>query len=120
MSTKDFSKLLKDVRDAGSGKGPLVGRLTRKNVESIERPSRIKSKAAVESIRKITKCENPLCKSKGHQQLHVHHIKTRGSGGADAEDNLLRLCLTCHALAHSGEISADALYAMVANRKEKK
>lgn len=120
MSTKDFSKLLKDVRDAGVGKGPLAVPLARKNVEPIERPSRIKSKAAVDAIRKITKCENPNCPSKGYQQLHVHHINTRGSGGADAEGNLARLCFACHARAHSGELSADALYAMVANRGAKK
>jgi 5-methylcytosine-specific restriction endonuclease McrA len=39
----------------------------------------------------------------------VHHIRTKGSGGGDTEDNLICLCVVCHARAHSGEISKDEL-----------
>lgn len=30
------------------------------------------------------------------EQLHIHHIKTRGSGGDDSYHNLITLCHQCH------------------------
>ena len=33
-----------------------------------------------------------------------HHIKTKGSGGNDAEDNLIEVCRICHTKIHMGEI----------------
>jgi len=33
-----------------------------------------------------------------------HHIKTKGSGGNDTEDNLIEVCRKCHTLIHSGKI----------------
>lgn len=33
-----------------------------------------------------------------------HHIKSRGSGGSDTEDNLILLCMGCHDGVHRGAI----------------
>lgn len=33
--------------------------------------------------------------------LHVHHIKTRGKGGAENMDNLQALCTRCHKKKHA-------------------
>jgi hypothetical protein len=47
-------------------------------------------------------CEDhPWCQACGSQAHGApHHIKTRGAGGGDEPDNLLRLCPTCHTLIH--------------------
>jgi len=34
--------------------------------------------------------------------LDPHHIKSRGSGGTDDEENLITLCMWCHDQAHRG------------------
>tara|TARA_Y100000310_G_scaffold130328_1_gene129510 strand:+ start:1948 stop:2262 length:315 start_codon:yes stop_codon:yes gene_type:complete len=36
--------------------------------------------------------------------LAPHHIKTRGSGGLDVEENLITLCLFCHRTVHDGSL----------------
>ena len=38
----------------------------------------------------------------GKSAMCVHHIKSRGSGGKDDDDNLLALCYECHTAIHSG------------------
>ena len=48
-----------------------------------------------------------------------HHIKSKGSGGDDIEDNLIELCSNCHVKAHSGEISKQELIKIVKRRKRK-
>ena len=35
------------------------------------------------------------------QRLEVHHIKFRSYAGDDSEENLITLCVECHALMHS-------------------
>lgn len=45
-------------------------------------------------------CE--LCGARG--QTEKHHIKTKGSGGNDTEDNLIEVCRKCHTRIHTGEI----------------
>jgi 5-methylcytosine-specific restriction endonuclease McrA len=32
--------------------------------------------------------------------LHLHHVHTRGAGGAHTADNLVTLCPLCHAVVH--------------------
>lgn len=44
-----------------------------------------------------------LCRSV--DALHVHHIKTRGSGGTDDYDNLITLCAFCHSTRAHGKDS---------------
>lgn len=43
-------------------------------------------------------------KGKNAVKLHVHHLKSRKSGG-NAPNNLITLCKTCHKLLHEGKIS---------------
>jgi len=53
----------------------------------LPKPHRITSKAAIGKARKDY-CE--LCDRRGF--VHVHHIKSKGSGGNDEADNLVSLC----------------------------
>lgn len=46
-----------------------------------------------------------------------HHIRSKGAGGDDVEDNLIELCGACHAKAHSGAISKEELLKIVKRRK---
>lgn len=48
-----------------------------------------------------------------------HHIRSKGAGGDDVEDNLIELCGACHAKAHSGAISKEELLKKVKRRKRK-
>ena len=50
---------------------------------------------------------------------NTHHIKSKGSGGDDTEDNLIELCGACHVKAHSGAISKEELLKIVKRRKRK-
>lgn len=42
--------------------------------------------------------------------LEVHHIKYRGRGGDDTEENAIVLCKKHHQMVHRGEISAEELH----------
>ena len=77
----------------------------------LEKPRRIKDKKAVEQARKEW-CE--LCGKPGN--VHVHHIKTKGSGGGDLPENLISLCLYCHDKAHRAIISKAYLKEIVKRR----
>jgi hypothetical protein len=46
---------------------------------------------------------NPWCEVEGcgSAPVHVHHIKSRGSGGGDNEANLISLCPEHHAECHT-------------------
>ena len=50
---------------------------------------------------------------------NTHHIKSKGSGGDDTEDNLIELCGDCHLKAHSEVISKEDLYKIVKRAKRK-
>jgi 5-methylcytosine-specific restriction endonuclease McrA len=71
----------------------------------LPKTKRIKDPEAIEAARR------PYCVFCGYSggDLQVHHIHTKGSGGGDTEDNLICLCVVCHARAHSGEISKKEL-----------
>ena len=71
---------------------------------------RIKNKKLLQDKKGI--CQ--LCGKKGNTDKH--HIKTKGSGGDDIEENLIELCRTCHTKVHKGLINKKELK----NRKEKK
>ena len=43
------------------------------------------------------------CKSK--ENLHIHHIKKYSEGGLNNLDNLILLCVSCHAEEHKGDPS---------------
>ena len=50
---------------------------------------------------------------------NTHHIKSKGSGGDDIEDNLIELCGSCHRKVHDGIISKEELLKIVKRRKRK-
>ena len=77
----------------------------------IPKPRRTKSKQAIEDAR-CTYCE--YCGKGG--SVHVHHVVSRGAGGGDTADNLISLCIRCHARTHSGEIPRVALEQIVGGR----
>lgn len=78
------------------------------------KPSRVKSKPTIDKSRKKS-CE--VCGStKG---LVVHHVFTRGSGAPDLKENLLCLCVDCHAEAHSGQIAKEDLLGVISEREGK-
>ncbi len=59
------------------------------------KPKRIENKKLLATYSKMS-CE--ACGS--NNEVHAHHIKTKGSGGDDVSDNLIPLCVTCHTLIH--------------------
>lgn len=68
------------------------------------KPKRIRDKKAIEEARK------PYCELCGrHGIMHVHHIKSKGSGGGDVPDNLICLCWGCHRKVHDGVIKRERL-----------
>ena len=50
---------------------------------------------------------------------NTHHIKSKGSGGDDTEDNLIELCGVCHRKVHDGLIGKQELIKIVKRRKRK-
>lgn len=50
---------------------------------------------------------------------NTHHIKSKGSGGDDTEDNLIELCSNCHRRTHDGLINKQELIKIVKRRKRK-
>lgn len=46
---------------------------------------------------------------------HIHHIKTRGSGGDDTLENLITLCATHHYYAHQRVLKAERLREILSN-----
>jgi hypothetical protein len=55
--------------------------------------------------------------------LEVAHITSKGAGGPDIRENLLKLCgpasmgMGCHGAAHKGKISQEELYELVGRRE---
>ena len=47
---------------------------------------------------------------------NTHHIRSKGAGGDDTEDNLIELCSNCHLKAHGGAISKKELIKIVKRR----
>lgn len=68
--------------------------------------ARKKDKKAMKN--KKGKCE--FCRKVGPTDMH--HIKTRGSGGDDTEENLIELCRLCHTMVHNGHIKRQWLEAI--------
>jgi hypothetical protein len=58
---------------------------------------------------KVTQRHFFECAWDGVKLTERHHIREWSLGGEHAEENLILLCPTCHALAHKGEISSDQL-----------
>ena len=55
--------------------------------------------------KKLLKDKKGICEICGKKtQTEKHHIKTKGSGGNDTEENLIEVCRICHIKIHTGEI----------------
>ncbi|OPX89419.1 MAG: HNH endonuclease [Pelotomaculum sp. PtaB.Bin104] len=70
----------------------------------IPKKTRIKDTHALKSARKKF-CQ--VCGKYQEAGLHEHHIKSRGAGGDDVEENLVTLCYECHTKVHAGAITLD-------------
>lgn len=79
---------------------------------TLDKPHRIVSPKALETIRAIGHCE--VCGKYGRPQ--AHHLTSRGAGGGDVMENLVAACLQCHDKIHRGLISRDELRAIIARR----
>lgn len=47
----------------------------------------------------------PLCHQWGCRDNH--HIKSKGSGGGDEPENIIKVCHECHMKIHAGNISKE-------------
>jgi 5-methylcytosine-specific restriction endonuclease McrA len=74
------------------------------------KPKRIVDKKAIQQARRSF-CQ--VCGRWG--DVHVHHIKSKGSGGGDIPENLISLCYKCHTKAHIGKLSKEFLKERVTN-----
>ncbi len=50
---------------------------------------------------------------------NTHHIRSKGAGGDDTENNLIELCGDCHRKAHDGLMSKRELLKIVERRKRR-
>ena len=71
--------------------------------------------------KKLIDAKNHNCEYCGKKNCwtNKHHIKSKGSGGDDTEDNLIELCGACHRKAHDGIIKKEELLKIVKRRKRK-
>lgn len=76
--------------------------------------ARVKNKKLIDN--KKHNCE--FC-GKKNCYTNKHHIKTKGSGGDDTEDNLIELCGSCHRLVHDGIIKKEELLKIINGRRKK-
>lgn len=72
-----------------------------KEFHPVPKDKRIVNKKLLKDKKGI--CE--ICGARG--QTEKHHIKTKGSGGNDTEDNLIEVCRKCHTKIHTGEIKIN-------------
>lgn len=77
--------------------------------------ARIENKKLIN--KKSHKCE--YCNKK-NCYTNTHHIKSKGSGGGDTEDNLIELCSACHRKVHDGIIQKEELIKIIKNRRKRK
>jgi len=62
-------------------------------------------------IRRLDKnrCVNPDCRFlvMGKHLNQNHHVRSRGAGGSDVEENCFTLCMECHAECHRANLRLD-------------
>lgn len=73
---------------------------------------RLVDQTAIERVR----VRDPYCQVCGQRRTDIHHITSRGSGGADEDSNLIGLCRICHNKTHSGEIPRAQLRRILAEK----
>lgn len=71
----------------------------------IEKPKRIKDTKLLDRIRNNGYSRCQVC---GQRPSQTHHIKSKGSGGGDVSENIVRLCFICHGHAHRSKPVSDA------------
>lgn len=91
----------------------------KRTFEPIPKPVRVRDPDAIERAR-LDYCE--LCDGPyAPEQIHVHHVKSRGAGGGDVDAgpdaNLVSLCWLCHQRVHEGRIPRAALRALITARE---
>lgn len=60
----------------------------------------------------------PWCEWCGRQRpVHIHHVKSKGSGGHDVAANLASLCWECHREVHNANIPRLDLRTMIDERE---
>ena len=84
----------------------------RNSYNPVPKNERKKNKKLIDS--KKHNCE--YC-GKKNCYTNTHHIRSKGAGGDDTENNLIELCGDCHVKAHSGAISKEELLKIVKRRK---
>ena len=77
----------------------------------VPKNKRIVNKKLLRNKKKI--CE--ICGKYG--QTEKHHIKTKGSGGDDVEENLIEVCRICHRKIHDEIISKEDILKIKNRRK---
>ncbi|MGE5611663.1 MAG: HNH endonuclease signature motif containing protein [Bacillota bacterium] len=100
----------------GTGAGHRRRVYHRVRYRPIPKPIRIKDPEAIESARR------PHCEYCGHPgrregEIHVHHVRSRGAGGHDCQENLVSLCWLCHDGVHRGRIPRARIEALVGARE---
>ena len=83
----------------------------------IQKNKRIDDPKAIKRVREQSKGFSEYCGTFS-PPLHIHHIKSKGSGGNDTPDNLISLCFICHHMAHNVEIAKDRLKEIVRRRED--
>jgi hypothetical protein len=78
---------------------------------------RVIDRAALDRARNRGGCEVPGCPHVG--TVDAAHIKSKGSGGDDTDDNLVSLCRLHHTLHHDGKIQDEDLRAIVKARAQR-
>ena len=86
-----------------------------KSFNPVPKDTRIKDKSKINY--KKHNCE--YC-GKKNCWTNNHHIKSKGSGGNDVDDNLIELCGDCHRKAHDGIITKQELFKIIKNRRKNK
>lgn len=70
----------------------------------LPKQARIKNK-------KLLNDKKGICQQCGKRtKTEKHHIKTKGSGGDDVEENLIEVCRVCHRLIHDGKMKPEKKY----------
>ena len=77
------------------------------------KPKHVVDQKLIQKVRSYGKC---MLEGQGEccGVLDIHHIRSRGSGGGDTEDNVILLCRCHHQLAHMGIIPKKVLYETLA------
>ena len=68
-------------------------------------------KQARNKNKKLLQEKKGICQQCGkYGYTEKHHIKTKGSGGDDIEENLTEVCRICHRIIHDGKIKLKKKY----------